>query len=66
MSRKERPKLFGKNPFVGMPKGVKFPAKNPLIGTTLPPKFKLPIVRVPRGPTVRWSIDYNKLFKKKK
>ena len=30
------------------------------------PQPKLPPMRLPRGPTVRWSIDYNKLFKKGK
>ena len=66
MAKKERLKFLGKNPLFGIPKGVKVLAKNPLVGTTLPPKLKFPIVRVPRGPTVRWSIDYNKLFKRKK
>jgi len=37
--------------------------KNPFVGTPKP--VRLPTVRVPRGPTVRWSINYDLLFKDK-
>lgn len=56
MAGKEKPKPLDKKSFVKMPIIVKSPF----------PKVKIPIVRVPRGPTVRWSIDYNLLFKKKR
>lgn len=46
-----KPKPLPKNPWVSMPKPVKLPKVEP--------------VRVPRGPTVRWDINYNNLFKKK-
>lgn len=45
-------KPLGKNPFVGKSISVKLP------------RVQLPkINRVPRGRTVRWDIDYGKLFK---
>jgi hypothetical protein len=28
--------------------------------------IKIKPIRLPRGPTVRWSIDYDKLFKNKR
>jgi len=34
--------------------------KNILTGITIKP------IRVPRGPTVRWSVNYDKLFKRRK
>jgi len=41
--------------------------KNPIKLKSI--KIKIPkskILRLPRGPTVRWDINYGKLFKKKK
>lgn len=38
-----------------------------LVKTSVPStpvkSIKVPIVRIPRGPTIRWDINYDKLFK---
>lgn len=38
--------------------------KNPF--AALPKPVKLPTVRVPRGPTIRWDIDYERLFRNRR
>jgi len=30
------------------------------------PKVQIPRIRVPRGPTIRWDIDYDNLFKNRR
>ena len=39
-------------------------SKNPL--TSMPKAADIPKIRIPRGPTIRWDIDYSKIFKNRR